>query len=385
MRLLMTTDTVGGVWTYNCDLAGEMLGRGHEVMLVLVGRAPSPSQTAWIETARERWGRGLTTRRVDVPLEWMADGGRCYEDSAAEMLALCAEFAPDVFHCNQFCYGRLPVGAMKVVVAHSDVLSWWEARYGEEMPASAWRARYCELVSAGLAGADVVVAPTGAAMRDLRRHFNVHEKARVIANGRTTRCSSLRDAEVLGGKRMQAVTCGRVWDEGKNVHLLEAMCAPMPILIAGEQELSAEETGAAAPCTPNGRTRYLGALSSEALDELMRESAIYVVTSRYEPFGLAAVEAALAGCAVVANDLASQREVWGDAAVFFAKDDAGGLERLLSELAGDAARVRRIAAACRRRALECFPASRMGDAYATLYEKMLADRRRGAERDSHAA
>ncbi len=383
MRLLMTTDTVGGVWTYSCDLVEEMLKRGFEVMLVVVGRAPSLSQAAWIKTASERWGRNFTARRVDASLEWMEDGGGCYANSKAEMLKICEEFRPEIVHCNQFCYGALPIDAVKIVVAHSDVLSWWEARYGERMPASAWRTRYCELLQSGVAGADAVIAPTAAALAGFALNFEVPRDTRVIANGRTTRCTGLSDTDVLAGKRMQAVTCGRVWDEGKQVRLLEEARAPLPVLIAGERTLARDVSDArtqATNCDAAGQVHYLGALSADALEQLLLESAIYVVTSRYEPFGLAAVEATLAGCAVVANDIASQREVWGDAAVFFAKDDAEALGRVLSELASDPERVRRVAGACRARALRCFAAARMGAEYMALYEELIR-----AKRGCHAA
>ena len=44
MRLLMTTDTVGGVWTFTKELTGGMLARGCEVTLVSLGKLPSPGQ-----------------------------------------------------------------------------------------------------------------------------------------------------------------------------------------------------------------------------------------------------------------------------------------------------------------------------------------------------
>ena len=43
--------------------------------------------------------------------------------------------------------------------------------------------------------------------------------------------------------------------------------------------------------------------------ELLAHAAIYIATSKYEPFGLAPLEAALSGCALVANDIPSLAEV----------------------------------------------------------------------------
>ena len=173
------------------------------------------------------------------------------------------------------------------------------------------------------------------------------------------------------------MTSGRAWDEGKNVRLVERMrSVPLPILVAGETQHQGAASPCAAPETSNsgaqrdGCLRFLGRLTQGEIERLMRESSIYLVTSRYEPFGLAAVEAALAGCAVVASDLPSQREVWGDAAVFFRSDDADALERLLRELAGDPERVRAVARRCRTRALGQLRADTMVSRYAALYEEL---------------
>ena len=372
MRLLITTDTVGGVWTFSCDLTQQLLARGWEVMLVTVGTPPTPAQAKTHDRLAADGSGALTLRHLDVPLEWMEDGGSCYEHSAELLFEVCEAFAPDLLHLNQFCYGALPVTAPKVVGAHSDVLSWWRARYGAAMPASSWKQRYSELLEAGLAGAATVVAPTHAYLRELGRDFRL-PRTRVIANGRTTRSAALADDEVWTGKQLQAVSCGRVWDEGKNVRLLEQAGSSLPIRIAG----ACARDGATNPWEGHkvAGVEYLGALPENEVENLLLESALYVVTSRYEPFGLAPVEAARAGCPVIANHLETLREVWGDAAIFFARDDAKALCTTLDELRHDPARVRAAAAACRERALRCFSAHRMADDYEQLYGELLAGKR----------
>ena len=47
MRVLLTTDTIGGVWTFSRELTAELLHLGHSVALVSVGRPPSTEQLAW--------------------------------------------------------------------------------------------------------------------------------------------------------------------------------------------------------------------------------------------------------------------------------------------------------------------------------------------------
>ena len=39
MRVLLTADTVGGVWTYALDLSAGLAGRGVEVVLATMGAA----------------------------------------------------------------------------------------------------------------------------------------------------------------------------------------------------------------------------------------------------------------------------------------------------------------------------------------------------------
>lgn len=390
MRVLMTTDTVGGVWTYSTELSEGLLEHGESVLLVTVGPPPGTEQRAWLHAVQERWPGRVTFADVDAPLEWMEAGGDAYRAGETELLRLCEEFRPDIVHCNQFCYGALSVGpgVAKVVVAHSDVLSWWRARYASEMPDSSWRDEYVAQVEAGLAGADVVGAPSAASLAELRESFDFVTEARVLWNGRTTAAADTSDAGLLRGKVSQAMTCGRLWDEGKNAGLLERVeHPPLPFLIAGEAmreettaprlnascSFSEKETTSAEPQMPT----YTGRLSPQSLEQLMRSSAIYIVTSRYEPFGLAAVEAAQAGCAIVASDLASQREIWADAALYFKNGSPASLGEVLTLLAGDPDLLRSTALRGRARALQQFSREAMVRRYASLYRELVSQRSSG--------
>ena len=120
-------------------------------------------------------------------------------------------------------------------------------------------------------------------------------------------------------RQMRAVTAGRMWDPAKNLALLRAADLPISIEIAGETD---------GEVIASDRLRWVGQLGTEALQALFRESALYICCSRYEPFGLAALEAALCGCAVLAYDIPSLREVWGNGALYF--HDAVTLSSLLA-------------------------------------------------------
>ena len=116
----------------------------------------------------------------------------------------------------------------------------------------------------------------------------------------------------------------------------------------------------------------LGRLPEKEIASLLARAAIFASPVRYEPFGLAILEAALAGCALVLGDLPSLREVWGNAAVFVDPEDDAALARALQALIDDAERRARLAAEARQRALTYSP-ERFGDEYLELYERLLAD------------
>ena len=62
------------------------------------------------------------------------------------------------------------------------------------------------------------------------------------------------------------------------------------------------------------RVSLKGPQTESQLRSLYSRASIYAATSRYEAFGMTALEAALSRCAIVANDIPPFREVWGEAA-----------------------------------------------------------------------
>lgn len=82
----------------------------------------------------------------------------------------------------------------------------------------------------------------------------------------------------------------------------------------------------------------------------MRSAAIFVSPSLYEPFGLAALEAARSGAALLLADIPSYRELWQSAAVFFDARSPEALADAIERLAADAPGRAGLAAAAAERA-----------------------------------
>lgn len=357
MRLLMTTDTIGGVWTYSKDLCEGLLQAGHELLLISMGRAPSRDQLGWANRTCANWPRGFHYLASVHKLEWMQENARCYSDSEGFLLQQIRQFQPDVLHLNQFCYGALPVSIPKLVVAHSDVVSWNECCRNSLPFEDEWFSNYHRVVARGLRAAHAVVAPTRWMLNSVVRNYGPLSQASVIPNGRM-----LPPYSVVAKKR-QAVTTGRLWDEAKNVRLLEQLDSPMPLLVAGDTCMEGEQS------LSSSKLQVLGALSEAAVLRLFAESSIYIVASRYEPFGLAPVEAALSGCAIVANDIMSLREVWGDAAIYFS--GAPELSRLLQRLSTDENLLVQAASRANGRARRRYSREKMVSKYEELYASLV--------------
>jgi glycosyltransferase involved in cell wall biosynthesis len=166
-------------------------------------------------------------------------------------------------------------------------------------------------VRAGLSAADVVVAPTLAMLETLRMEYG-HDSGCVIPNGVDP------DAFRPGRKGPYFAAAGRFWDRAKNLETLlgAAPRLPWPVRIAGARSRGSE--------LPTG-VQALGVLSRDALAGVLAGAGVFVHPARYEPFGLAPLEAAHAGCALILGDIPSLREVWGRAALFVPPDDVDAL------------------------------------------------------------
>jgi glycosyltransferase involved in cell wall biosynthesis len=353
----MTADTVGGVWTYALELSRALAARGVGVVLATMGTPLSEAQ--WAEALGVP---GLTIEQSTWKLEWMEEP---WEDVAAAgqwLLELEARYAPDVVHLNGYCHGALPWKRPVLMVGHSCVYSWWEAVRGE--PAPEEQSRYRWEVTRGLRAAGRVVTPTSAMLEALRRHYGPLPASCVIPNAR--RAEDFLPSEV---REPFILAAGRLWDEAKNVGALEAVAPRLewPVLVAGESQH---------PAGGGVRTRYvrpLGRLSLAELSGWMGRASIYALPARYEPFGLSALEAALAGCALVLGDIPSLREVWEEAAVFVPPDDVDMLVRTLRRLVTEPVLRARMSTLARTRALQFSP-ERMGDAYLAAYAELVRPR-----------
>src|SRR4051794_25505010 len=94
-RILMTADTVGGVWTYAMELCRALGVYGTEIALATMGAPLSPSQRTEAASLQN-----VRIFESDYKLEWMADPWDEVDSAGEWIMKLEDEFQPDLVHLN---------------------------------------------------------------------------------------------------------------------------------------------------------------------------------------------------------------------------------------------------------------------------------------------
>lgn len=368
MRVLVTTDTFSGVWTYTRELVSGLVTHGSQVTLVSFGEIPLPHQTAWMQGLH-----GLDYHPTAFRLDWMQEGEQDFHAAQDYLCDIVGDTRPDFLHLNQLSFGALPVRTPRLVAAHGDVVTWWLSIHGHEPAASAWLDWYRETIVTALKRTDAVVTASHWMEEMLRLAYGEDFDGYVIPTGRNPIYFN-----PFVPKEESVLAIGRLWDTGKQVALLTQHAHALPVCIVGaDHTIPVPQLPIRADVrvsTGELEISVKGAQTESQLRTLYSRSTIFAATSRYEPMGLASIEAAFSRCALVANDTPLYRELWGDAALYFERNNAESLAEILSQLNQDHEMTRLYGTRAYNRARERFTAKRMVDDYLRLYRQLRAAR-----------
>jgi glycosyltransferase involved in cell wall biosynthesis len=355
LHVLMTADAVGGVWQYALDLAGGLRTHGVRTTIAVLGPAPSADQRAWAEAV------GAELVATGLPLDWTASHQDEVKEASRSIARLAEQIQPDLIHLNAPALaadGRF--GVPVVAACHSCVATWWQAVKGGSLPEDfVWRT---ELVRRGYAAASKLLAPTRAFAQATAEAYDLPQPPAVVRNGRRAlQVGTNAHSDVF------AFTAGRLWDEGKNFAAIDRMAARLsiPVLAAGPLQ------------GPNGaqiearHVKSLGRLSDENIARHLGEQPIFVSAALYEPFGLAVLEAAQAGCALVLSDVPTFRELWEGAALFIDPRDDNEAADAVARLVQDPDARALLGRAARKRA-EIYSVEAMAEGVMSAYRSVLA-------------
>ena len=350
MKLLVTTDAVGGVWVYSVELARALKNFGVEAILAVMGPSPTRRQQ---EDASD-----LQLIDTGLPLEWLDTTPAAVRNAGNEIAWIAGYVGADIVQTSSAALlADTAFEQPSVAVQHSCVATWWHAVKRTPLPAEfEWRR---ELVRRGLTRASAIVAPSLAFAEETARTYDLQTTVDVVHNGR--RMPGFTD--LAHGEFV--FTASRLWDEGKNVATLDAAAA----LLEAPFQAAGPTTGPNGTAIRLDHVQPLGELSGTRLAALLAARPVYASAAVYEPFGLSVLEAAQAGCALVLSDILTHREIWGGAAIFVPARDSAAFANAIDDLLNDPEKRWELGRLARARAWQFSPermAARMADIYAAL-------------------
>mgnify|MGYP003642709772 CR=1 FL=1 len=348
----MTTDTVGGVWSYSVSLCSSLVKYGIKVTLLAMGTKPNKGQLIDIEQLKRK---GIDVEFKEVKLEWMDNPQEDIVQASTWIKKMVDKFSPDLIHFNNYAQAAEDWGVSTIVVAHSCVASWWKAVKNDSLPA--FYKEYVKMVNQAFSKADALISPTHAILQEYQNLYGIHSNQAVIPNGFQ---SSI--AAVLPSKRNIIFAAGRIWDEAKNISLL----------LEAARDIKAEIfiAGSASPKFPSVKNvTFLGELSREQVTNWMRISRIYALPVKYEPFGLSFLEAANYSNTLIGGDIATLREIWEDSMVYCTGSDKKYFSELCNELLGNTSKTKMLGDKAYERS-RYYTLDRMTERYYSLYSSM---------------
>jgi glycosyltransferase involved in cell wall biosynthesis len=356
LKVLMTADTIGGVWNYAVDLCTALENFPIEIHPVTFGAYLDMSQRNRVTSIGN-----VVLYESGYKLEWMDDPWVEVEKGYQWVKDIQEDVQADLIHFNNYGQACRTWKVPTIVVAHSCVLSWWRAVKQEEAPPE-WQT-YKEVVAQALIQADFVVSPTRAFLDEIEDIYGNFVHKKVVPNGRRFTDGSVTE------KKPIILSAGRVWDEAKNMSALIKMSGFLewPVFIAGENNHPVTKK-----IIRTENIHYLGHLPADQLYGWLQKASIYALPAHYEPFGLSILEAASAGCALVLGDIDTLRELWDGAAVFVDQRKPDDVAAAIDKLIHDEIIRTKYAEKAKERSLQ-YTLARMGQEYYRLYRELLPD------------
>jgi glycosyltransferase involved in cell wall biosynthesis len=357
LHVLMTADAVGGVWQYALDLSEGLRAHSVTTTIAVLGPSPSADQLAMAEST------GAKLILTGLPLDWTARNRCEVEETSRTIAHIAAQVRPDLLHLNSPALAaNAPFDVPVVAVCHSCVATWWQAVKGGSLPEEfAWRT---ELVAKGYGSSDRLLAPTLAFAQATAQAYGLAQTPTVVSNGRRSMPvgRSVPDEHII-------FTAGRLWDEGKNFAVIDRVASHLtvPVLAAGSLE------------GPNGthveaaHAKVLGRLSDAEIAQHLSARPIFISMARYEPFGLAVLEAAQMECALVLSDIPTFRELWEGAALFVDPSDESATVEVIDHLLQDPEGRAALGRAARERA-DAYTVDAMSAGVLNTYHSVLCQR-----------
>lgn len=378
---------VGGLGRHVGQLARQLAAAGHEVRVLTRGTAPEPEQHDVDGIAV--WRAAADELAIDFGSESVLAWTQAFEHSLTRAgLRLVTGWQPEVIHAHDWLVAQTAhtlhqvTGSPVVVTMHATEYGRQQAWLGEPVP------RAIHSVERWLCrDAAAVIACSRFMAAQVAELFGLAPSAvRVIGNGvELPQTDSRADLETsprrhdlpYSGQPLLAFAGRLVHEKGlqeliKALPLLRDELPGLRLVVAGTGPQLADQQDRAARYGVAELISWAGFLDEADTARLLTAADLVVVPSLYEPFGLVALEAQLAGTPVAVSDAGGLAELVepGHTGFRFAPQSPAAIAAVIQQVVTDPAGARQMAARARRRAREEFGwaavAERTADVYASV-------------------
>lgn len=360
---------VGGLGRHVEQLARQLAALGHDVRVLTRGTRPEPEQQS--HDGVGVWRAAADELAIDFGSESVLAWTQAFEHSLTRTgLLLVAGWRPDVIHAHDWLVAqtartlRQVTGSPVVVTVHATEHGRQQGWLSEPVP------RAIHSVERWLCReATAVIACSRFMAGQVSELFQLDlDEVRVIGNGADVdqAAESHSQVETTDFKRCQGqpllVFAGRlVHEKGlqeliKALPLLRQELPGLRLVVAGTGQQLAAQQDRAVRYGVSDLISWVGFLDAAEMAGLLAAADLVVVPSLYEPFGMVALEAQLAGTPVAVSDTGGLAELVepGRTGLRFAPQDPAAIAAAVRDVAADPAKARRMAAAAQRRARQEF-------------------------------
>ena len=355
---------IGGAQYVAGELARTQAARGDAVEIVVTGpRGELPADDTW---------NGIAVHRLDFRTALEEKDIEKILSVRSRMKKLREAFRPDVTHVH--LWGP---GAALHMQTHQTAPSPWVVTVHVPVPKPAHGST--DNVGNILRSASAVAAISDYSRQNILAHTGATSRVRLIYNA--VRIPN-RPFRALPWEPPLLLCMGRIVAEKGFDLAIEALARVLGripdarLMIVGDGPVRASLERRASDLGVAGRTEFLGWVAPDEVPDVLDRSTIMLVPSRWEePFGLVAVEAALAGRPVVATITGGLSEVVldGRTGILVPVDDVEAMADAMMQLLGDRELATKLGSSAAESARSRFGIERFIASYDDLYREVLKD------------
>lgn len=364
----------GGVETHVENVATRLAGRGHDVWTYCRSRFSPASSGSIPPDGYQVRGRVHTFK--GVRLLYRPSVNTKHLDASSHTLMCALESALfhgfDIVHFHGIgpsAFAGIPKMSGKTVISTFHALDWRQVKWGGMAKAFLKRGE-----ARGARKSDGLIAVSRLMRRYIKEKYGL--EARYIPNGasikgRENRPDDISRFGIEPGRYVLAV--GRIIRDRGLHHLIEAfkrIPGDVKLVIVGSETPRTSYSDDLEDMADD-RIVFTGDIFGETLEHLYEQCIVYVLASTVEGLPITVCEAMAHSRPMLLSDIPENREVAGDAALYFNAGDVSGLQLQLDALLEDRATRQRLAVLGRERAVNIYNWDLIAEQVESFYYEVL--------------